>query len=157
MAETQHTAQTPGEGGTEHEEEHHSHAVSLKLLVAVFAALLVLTWVTVAVATLDLGRFDLPVAMLVAVVKGALVVTVFMHLWWDSRFNAICLVGALAFVALLIGISGLDVGQYKPQKDAYRIDNPPAAIEMPESASEEASGSETSGGAGDAAAEPEQS
>jgi len=150
MAETQHTSRIRTGGIEPEHDEHHSHAVSLRLLTVVFVALLVLTWATVAVAQINLGRYDLLVAMALAVAKGALVVTVFMHLWWDSRFNAIALVGALAFVALLIGVSGLDVGEYRPEVEAYRTANPitvePAAAE--ESSGEGQTGSEGESGGG---------
>lgn len=97
--------------------EHHSHAVPFGLLFGVFAALIVLTLLTVAVAQVDLGEFNLLVALLVAVVKGALVVLYFMHLRWDSPFNAIALIAALAFVALFLGLAILDSGEYEPRKE----------------------------------------
>ena len=67
----------------------------LWLLAAVFAALLVLTCLTVAVAQVDLGNLNLYLAMAIATLKAALVVLFFMHLFWDRPFNAMMFVGCL--------------------------------------------------------------
>ena len=49
------------------------HVVPLRLLIGVLAVLLVLTFVTVAVTWVPLGPFNLAVALLIATVKGSLV------------------------------------------------------------------------------------
>jgi len=86
----------------------------MPLLVGVFASLLVLTVVTVAVTYVDLGSLNLLVAMGVAVVKGSLVVLFFMHLAWDRPFNAVVFITALLFVTLFITFILLDTKQYQP-------------------------------------------
>lgn len=91
----------------------HVHAVPVSLLLTIFGALLVLTIITVAVTYVDLGKMNIVVALAVAVVKAALVALYFMHLRWDSPFNAICLIAALFFVSLFIGIAILDSKEYK--------------------------------------------
>ena len=50
-----------------------SHIAPKSQLYAVFAALMVLTVITVAVSRVDLGAFNLPVALAVAVTKAALI------------------------------------------------------------------------------------
>lgn len=94
--------------------EHHGpHAVPLSLLALIFAALMVLTGVTVGVTYVDFGsNANLLIALGVAVVKAALVVLYFMHLRWDSPFNAVCLIGSFLFVMLFIAVATLDTGQY---------------------------------------------
>ena len=52
---------------------------------AVFAALIVFTLVTVWVANHDFGVFNTPVALLIALTKATLVVLYFMHVRWSSR------------------------------------------------------------------------
>ena len=85
------------------------------ILIAIFGALLVLTVITVFTATqIDLGAYNLLLAMFIALIKGALVALFFMHLWWDSLFNAIALVAGLAFLALFISFSIVDTYQYEP-------------------------------------------
>jgi len=107
----------PGEIDPEHdhvdEHEAHVHAVAPWILLAVFAALLVLTIATVAVTWVDLGRTaNVWIALAIAVAKAALVALFFMHLFWDSKFNFVVLVASLFFVALFIGITVLDTKEY---------------------------------------------
>jgi cytochrome c oxidase subunit 4 len=92
----------------------HVHVVSPKLLLMVYGVLLVLTVLTVVVSDLDLGKLSLVVALAVAVAKATAVALYFMHLRWDSPFNAIALIAAFFFVAIFIGITILDSKEYKP-------------------------------------------
>jgi cytochrome c oxidase subunit IV len=97
---------------------HSHHVVPLWFLSFIFAVLLVLTVLTYLVTKVDLGyTMNLVVAMAIAVVKGALVCLYFMHLRWDSPFNALALIASLAFVALFIVIACLDSGQYRKNLD----------------------------------------
>ena len=57
--------------------EHH--IVPLKTYMLIFAALLVGTVITVAIAFVDLGFLNTPVAILIALVKATLVIWYFMH------------------------------------------------------------------------------
>lgn len=93
----------------------HVHVVPPRVLLAVFGALLVLTVATVAVTKVDLGRFNLWVALAIAVVKAGLVALYFMHLRYDRPFNGFLLIVALAFVMLLVGGTLTDALQYEPQ------------------------------------------
>jgi cytochrome c oxidase subunit 4 len=106
----------PTDTGTVHDEPGGglilTHAVPLKLLAGVFAALLVLTVLTVAVTSIDLGRMNVWVALLIAGVKGALVAEVFMHLHWDRPFHRFLLLSAIAFVVLFICIAQMDSHSY---------------------------------------------
>ena len=90
-----------------------AHAVPKRILLGVYALLLMFTVITVGVSTLNLGPFNIWVALMVAVIKGGLVVMYFMHLRWDSPFNGLILVAALFFVALFIGIAMLDAHSYE--------------------------------------------
>jgi cytochrome c oxidase subunit 4 len=89
------------------------HVVPLRTLVAVLLALLALTVVTVAVTFVDLGPLNLAVALIIALVKGSLVLLYFMHLRWDRPFNAVVLISALAFVVIFIGLTLLDSHNYQ--------------------------------------------
>jgi cytochrome c oxidase subunit 4 len=99
--------------------EGHGHVVSPRLLVAVFAGLILLTGVTVGVSyaessgLLHLGNLSIWVALLIAVAKAGLVAMYFMHLRWDSPFNGMVLIVALLFVAIFIGFAVLDTQQYR--------------------------------------------
>ena len=63
------------------------HVVPLSVYFAVFAALLIFTGVTTAVAFVDLGRFNILVALTIAIVKASLVLLYFMHLRYSSRLT----------------------------------------------------------------------
>src|SRR5512147_1252962 len=92
-----------------------AHILPLKVLVAVWVTLLVLTVVTVAVTKVDLGGLNLWIAMIIATVKGSLVVLYFMHLRYDRPFNAIVFVSALLFFALFAGLALTDTAEYRPE------------------------------------------
>ncbi|MHC4832779.1 MAG: cytochrome C oxidase subunit IV family protein [Planctomycetota bacterium] len=105
--------------------DHHAHAdgephplvghlVPIRTLVLTGLALIFLTVVTVAVRYVDVGEFNIVIALAVAVVKAMLVVLVFMHLLWDRPFNSLVLLGSIVFVVLLVGIAMTDTHMYRP-------------------------------------------
>ena len=59
--------------------------VPVKTYLKVWAALLGLLALTIGVSFLQLGRLNLPIAMLIAVAKASLIVLVFMHIKGGSR------------------------------------------------------------------------
>jgi cytochrome c oxidase subunit 4 len=88
----------------------------LRVLFGVLATLLVMTYVTVAVSNYDFGRFNLWVALGIALFKASLVLLFFMHLKYDKPFNAIVIIASLALVVLFIAGALTDATQYQPQK-----------------------------------------
>src|ERR1044072_4103505 len=79
------------------------HIVSRKTYFTIFIALMILTGLTVWVATFDLGRMNAVVALTIAVVKGLLVVLYFMHVRYSSRLTMVFV--AAGFVWLIIMVS----------------------------------------------------
>ncbi|QDT06723.1 hypothetical protein K227x_51390 [Rubripirellula lacrimiformis] len=79
-----------------------AHPMPVSMLLAVFAALVFLTIVTVAQASFDIGSMDIYVVMGIATVKAVLVGLFFMHLAWDKPFNIIVFVGSFVFVGLFV-------------------------------------------------------
>jgi cytochrome c oxidase subunit IV len=99
------------------------HVMSKRVLIAVWAALVVLTVVTVAVTRveqLDFGRFNIWLALIIATVKGSLVGLYFMHLRYDSPLHALILIIALAFVAMFIIGTITDTAAYQEILDTPR-------------------------------------
>ena len=83
--------------------------VSLKINIAVWLVLLVLTGVTAGVAFIDLGPFNTVVALVIATVKALLVVLIFMHVKYASdRLTKVVLISALFWLFLLLGLSLAD-------------------------------------------------
>ena len=91
----------------------HPHIVPPRVLLGVYAVLVVLTVATVAITGVNLGPLNIWAALGIAVAKAAFVVLYFMHLRYDKPFNAVVLISALLFVAVFIGIAMMDTGQYK--------------------------------------------
>ena len=89
-------------------EPPHPHVLPLSLYWGVLAALLALTVFTVVSAQVDLGVFNLPLAMLIASTKAALVLAVFMHLWFDNKLNLVVFVSSLLFLSIFIVVTMLD-------------------------------------------------
>jgi cytochrome c oxidase subunit 4 len=89
------------------------HLVPTWLLVFTGTVLLLLTAITVAVRYIDIGEFNIVVALGVALVKAALVCLFFMHLRWDRPFNVLVFVGSAAFVILMMAFLVMDTSQYR--------------------------------------------
>jgi cytochrome c oxidase subunit IV len=85
------------------------HVTSRRVYFAIFAALLILTYATVAVSKIDLGRFNTIAALSIAVTKAMLVVLFFMHVRYSTRLTKLVVVGGFAWLALLIGLTMLDI------------------------------------------------
>jgi cytochrome c oxidase subunit IV len=85
-----------------------THPVDTRSYYVVFAALLVLTATTVGVTYVEMGRFNLIVAMAIAVTKAVLVVLFFMHVRQSSSLTKIVVVAGLFWLALLIALTFSD-------------------------------------------------
>jgi len=81
------------------------HIVSLRVYFTIFMSLMVLTALTVAASEVDLGRFNVAVAMAIAVLKASLVVLYFMHLRYSPKLTWVVVgtgIGCLTLLILLI-------------------------------------------------------
>jgi cytochrome c oxidase subunit 4 len=92
-----------------HTGKHEAHIVPKRIYFAVFAALIVLTWVTTYVATLDLGRWNIFVALAIAICKASLVVLFFMHVWFSTRMTKMIVVASIFWLILLLFITMADI------------------------------------------------
>ena len=88
--------------------EYIEHHVPKSTYFMVFGLLMVLTVITVAVAFVDLGRLNVVVALVVALVKATMVVLFFMHVKYSSRLTQLVVVAALAWLVILFGITLAD-------------------------------------------------
>jgi cytochrome c oxidase subunit IV len=89
-------------------EPPHPHVLPLALYWGVLAALLVLTAITVVSAQVNLGPFNLPLAMLIATTKAGLVLAIFMHLYFDNKLNLVVFISSLLFLSIFIVVTMLD-------------------------------------------------
>ncbi len=81
----------------------------VRLYVAVFAALVFLTLVTVGVSYVDLGPLSVVVALTIAFTKALLVVVFFMHLRESSGLIWVVAGGGFFWLAILIALTMSDV------------------------------------------------
>ncbi len=87
---------------------HHAHILPLKIYLGVGAALIFMTLITVAVAQIHLGPFNLVAALGIAVFKAVLVGLFFMHLKYDNKLFAVIFLSSLCFLGIFIIITMFD-------------------------------------------------
>jgi cytochrome c oxidase subunit IV len=80
---------------------NHQHIVPYKTYLYILLSLLVLTGLSVAVTSVELGPMAVTVALLLASTKSALVLIYFMHLKFDNKIFAI-MVGLVLFVLVVV-------------------------------------------------------
>ena len=113
-----------------HDAHAEHHALPVPLLVGCWLGLMILTGLTVWTATnLDLGQFNLVLAMVIATAKATLVLTIFMHLAFDKGFNFMIFATSVLAVVLFVTVAFIDVREYKPDVDRKRADVEKAAAE----------------------------
>jgi cytochrome c oxidase subunit 4 len=104
MAYDVHTQEHHGDG-----DHHGHHIIPQSILLKVFGALIFFTVLTVLTATqLDLGAFDVPLALAIAGSKAALVVMFFMALKYDNRVNTLTFVVGGIFVVVFLTFTLFD-------------------------------------------------
>ena len=79
-----------------------SHVAPKSQLYAVFAALMVLTVVTVLVSRVNLGYLNLPIAMAVAVTKALLVILIFMEVKYSPKLVQVTAAVGFLFLGIMI-------------------------------------------------------
>ena len=112
------------------------HVLPLKLYFGIFAILLFLTVVTVAVSVLALPEpWAIIVAMLVASVKALLVALFFMHLKYDDRFYWVITAVSVLFLFLFFSITLADLSTrgyvIEEQENDYMKKYDPSAVAVP--------------------------
>ena len=79
---------------------YHEHSHGYGIYILVWLALLALTAVTVAIAGMNIGRFTVATALIIASVKAYLVLTIFMHLRSETKTFAVFVIVALFFLGI---------------------------------------------------------
>jgi cytochrome c oxidase subunit 4 len=87
--------------------EHH--IVPKRVYALVFLALIVLTWVTALVSRIDLGRWNIFVALAIAIIKASLVVLFFMHVKYSTRLTKFIVACGFFWLMLLLFITMADL------------------------------------------------
>ncbi len=88
--------------------EHKPHITSFTTQTIVLVSLIILTAISVAITRLEMGPLNTLVAMLVAGVKSAIVLTWFMHLKFDNKLFLIFTVLVITVFLLVMLVTFLD-------------------------------------------------
>jgi len=81
------------------------HVDSIKIYTVIFLSLLILTGATTVVSTIDLGPFNVVMALLIAVVKMLLVALFFMHLRHSTILTKVVVGGGMLWLGILLVLS----------------------------------------------------
>ncbi len=125
----------PESSDNHHHSVHHSqhHESITGVVVLVFFALCILTCASLLTYTrfwqervpMEVGRL---VMMAVSVTKAVLVITFFMHLWWETKWKYVVTIPAVC-VSMLLGVALIpDIGKRTEQYDNLRLLSAPEPL-----------------------------
>ena len=78
------------------------HIVPVKIYYGVFGALMFFTVLTYFAATIDLGSFNLVVALTIAIIKATLVILFFMHVKYSTTLTKAIVASCFFFFLIMI-------------------------------------------------------
>ena len=84
------------------EHEHTEHIVPPSLYLVIILTLMGLTALTVAVAYIDLGRFNIVAALGIATIKATLVVLFFMHAKYSPKRTKLVIFAGIFWLIILL-------------------------------------------------------
>lgn len=84
--------------------------VPVRTYILIWAILICATFTTLGVAFIDLGPWNIVVAMMIAFTKMSLVVLYFMHVKQQSNLTKIFVLGGFLFLGILIFMAMTDYG-----------------------------------------------
>ena len=88
----------------------HIHIPAVGTLVAVFVALICFTFITAWVATIDMGEWNIVIALAIACTKASLVAWIFMGVRYTSQLTKLFCVAGIVFLTILLGFTFSDYG-----------------------------------------------
>ena len=86
----------------------HVHIPKVKILVAVWATLIVLTGTTAWVSYIELGEWNIIVALAIALIKASLVAWIFMGVRYSTNLTRLFCVAGLVWLCIMILITFSD-------------------------------------------------
>jgi cytochrome c oxidase subunit IV len=89
-------------------EEHRQHVIPMSVYVGIWASLIFLTGLTTFASFIELGDWNIVLALVIATVKGTLVVLFFMHLYYSTKLTKVTMIAAIFFLFLLLSLSMTD-------------------------------------------------
>jgi len=108
-------------------ESKEEHVIPFKNYALIFVALLALTFVTYHVALVDLGPWNIVVAIVIACTKAVLVVLFFMHAAYAPRRTRLVILAGVFWMLLLLGLTLADYLTRPPATDSVSSNTAPVA------------------------------
>lgn len=90
-------------------EESKKHFIQYSVYILVWMSLLILTCLTVSVATLDLAKASIIAALSIATIKSYLVLNYFMHLKYEGKTFKIMFLITFITMTTIIGFIFFDI------------------------------------------------
>ena len=90
-------------------EEGYLHITGYGRLFVIILALLILTGITVVVSYVNLGFYNVPIALFIASIKSSLVLLFFMHLKYEGRVIQVSFLSTIALLFIMISFIFWDV------------------------------------------------
>lgn len=90
------------------QDNEFTHIVPAKIYISIFATLIVFTILTVLASYAELGPFNIIVALLIATIKGTLVVLFFMHLRYNPRLTWVVVIASVFFLFIMFALTMTD-------------------------------------------------
>ena len=84
---------------------HHQHDASIRPYIFVWLALTALTVITVVVAEIELGEWNIVLAMTIAIIKALLVVLYFMHVKHATSLTKLFVGAGLLWMLILFSLT----------------------------------------------------
>jgi cytochrome c oxidase subunit IV len=81
------------------------HVAPKSMYYTIFLLLMVLTFVTWAITYVDLGEFNLILALAVAVTKAMLVIIYFMHMKWSPKLFKVTIGASVFFLMIMFALT----------------------------------------------------
>ncbi len=91
----------------QHEDEY-THVVPASLYIGIWATLMVFTLITVLASFAELGPFNIVIALLIATIKGTLVVLFFMHLRYSPKLTMAAVIAAIFWLFIMFSLTMTD-------------------------------------------------
>lgn len=89
-------------------EHDKGHIIPYRTLLFVLAGLIILTLISVAVTKIHLGTLTVFTALLIAAIKSAFVLMIFMHLKFENKLFTIMVLAVIGVIGVVIFITLLD-------------------------------------------------
>jgi cytochrome c oxidase subunit 4 len=99
------------------------HIVPVRIYIAVFLALLILTGLTTWVAFIDLGSMNTVAALAIAVTKMLLVILFFMHVKYSPGLTRLVVLAGFFWLAILVALTLADelTRGWTPKPESWSI------------------------------------